>query len=132
MVNSSSWLAISCATSPKTRGFGKSYRKIFEIPPTRSVASLLTSGEASLDVIKNVECRAGKDLFLLVLTNIRPFDRRHRAIDRSEQVRVVAAHHHVIRAHHVSHHRQRVWTKRNSVVVQTLQIETRQLIDLRA
>ena len=26
MVNSSSWLAICCATSPKTRGFGKSYK----------------------------------------------------------------------------------------------------------
>src|SRR5215213_5504665 len=28
MVNSSSSLAISCVTSPKTRGFGKSYKKI--------------------------------------------------------------------------------------------------------
>src|SRR5688572_4978090 len=32
MVNSSSSLAISCATSPKTRGFVKSYKKIRDIP----------------------------------------------------------------------------------------------------
>jgi hypothetical protein len=30
MVNSSSSLAISCATSPKTPGFSKSYKKSYE------------------------------------------------------------------------------------------------------
>src|SRR5690349_24776286 len=116
MVNSSSWLAISCATSPKTRGFGKSYRKNL----------------CGLDVIENLQSGRGKNPCLLFLTNIEPFDGRHRAVDRSEQVRIVAAHHHVLRAHHVSHHHQRMRTERNRVVVQTLQVETRQLIDLRA
>jgi hypothetical protein len=31
MVNSSSSLAISCATSPKTPGFGKSYKKFLAL-----------------------------------------------------------------------------------------------------
>ena len=45
--------------------------------------------------------------------------------NRAQEVRVVAAHHHVIRADHISHHRQRVRAERNGVVVQLLQIETR-------
>src|ERR1700752_1263108 len=121
MVNSSSWLAISCATSPKTRGFGKSYRKILNGENWRR-----------LEVIEDLQRGRGKNLFLLFLSNIEPFDSRDRAVARSEQVWVVAAHHHVVRANHVSHHHQRVRAKRNRVVIQLLQIETRQLIDLRA
>src|SRR5690349_10922843 len=39
MVNSSSSLAISCATSPKTRGFVKSYNKFSGIGPSERLES---------------------------------------------------------------------------------------------
>src|SRR6185369_6995851 len=60
------------------------------------------------------------------------FNGRDCAIDRTEQVWVITAHHHVIRSDHVSHHRQRVWTERDRVVIKSLQINARQLVDLHA
>src|SRR5687768_6885843 len=96
MVNSSSWLAISCATSPKTLGFGKSY-SIFlwgiNCPVTRD-----------LHVIEDLQRGTGKNPFLLVLWDIKTLDRGNRPVNRPEQVRIVTAHHHVIRSDHISHH----------------------------
>src|ERR1051325_8909817 len=83
-----------------------------------------------LNILQDTEPRTKKNRAFISLCYLKRLDRCHRSIDRAEQVWIITAHHHVLRANHVSHHLERVWTKRDGVVIESLQINTRQLVDL--
>src|SRR6266568_7497641 len=75
-----------------------------------------------LDVVQNGKGGAAEDPLLLLFRDRERLYRRHRAVDRPEQVRVVAAHHHVARTDEVARHAQRVRVEGHRVVVEPLQV----------
>src|SRR6185295_10296161 len=67
----------------------------------------------ALDVVEYRQRGAAEDALLLLVGDRERLDRGDGAIDRSEQVRVVAAHDHVARAQEVARHVQGVGAERH-------------------
>src|SRR5687767_13939562 len=83
---------------------------------------------ATSDVVEDLARRAAEDAVLIRSREIERLDARDRTVDRTEEMRVVAAHHHVIGADELAREAQRRSAERHRVVVQALQVHARVLV----
>src|SRR5437870_11527487 len=87
---------------------------------------------ATSEVVEDAPRRPAQDAFFVGGGDLERLDARYRALDRSEEVRVVAAHHHVIGADQLARKPERRRAEGHGVVIQTLEIDARQLVDVDA
>src|SRR6266550_2856388 len=89
-----------------SRRRGRGLRRSRDPRPQRASADGNASGRGGArdapHVVHDRERRAAIDLLLLAFGEVHGIDRAHGFVDRAEQVRVIAAHDHVIRPHHVA------------------------------
>src|SRR5688572_3851754 len=69
------------------------------LAPAVAVSIMTSPPGPPSDVVQDRQRGAAEDLLLLVLGDVERLDRGDRTLDRAEQVRVVAPHHHVIHTH---------------------------------